>query len=446
MADELIKISQLSTLTGAGAQGVDIIPIVDTSVDTTKSINLTQLVSYLQGQGLGASVTNVNNTTTITGGTAGAYYEKRYQRSDAAPSAPTNTPYPPPGWSIAPISTNEVLWSTTALINAAGTALETGSSWSEPRRESAGAIVLFRAGPTQPADAYLQDGDIWYDINDNNKIYRRSSGAWVAAFTPFPNLDTNGNFAGFVRSTGTESYFAIVADNFQIVDPAAPGSRDPALVPFEIIGGRVYIKSASVGDLNAGKLTSGTINAAISLQGNRVVAVNMSNGSKFYNLDGYSLGYTTQTFPSVCFARLETGTAFPCPDGPDNPSGNLNWLSDQVAFYGWLRNDVPVAGGGFSNRRFGKTAMIFNYSFEGYCNGNNTNLNVMYQIDSNPPVQVQFPQADTMNGNTARLSQNGSIYLEDLEGDELIRFGYRAASNGSGEITYAQLTVTGYNV
>jgi hypothetical protein len=70
----------------------------------------------------------------------------------------------------------------------------------------------------------------------------------------------------------------------------------------------------------------------------------------------------------------------------------------------------------------------------------------MYQIDSNPPVQVQFPQADTMNGNTARLSQNGSIYLEDLEGDELIRFGYRAASNGSGEITYAQLTVTGYNV
>jgi hypothetical protein len=172
----------------------------------------------------------------------------------------------------------------------------------------------------------------------------------------------------------------------------------------------------------------------------------MSNGSKFFNNDGYQGGFTTQTFPSVCYARLETTTPFSCPDGPNNPSGNLNWLSDEVAFYGWKRNDVPTVGGGFSEKRFGKTSMIFNYSFEGYCNGNNTNLNVMYQINSNTPEQVQFPQADTMNGNTARLTQNGSIYLTGLNGTELIRFGYRAASNGSGEITYSQLTVTGYNV
>ena len=142
MADQLIKISDLPTLTGSGTQGIDIIPIVDTSVDVTKSISLTQLVSYLQGQGLGASVTNVDNTTVISGGTAGAYYEKRYQRTNAAPSAPPDSPYPPSVWTVSPPEGNQLLWSTTALINAAGNALETGSSWSSPTRESAGPAVL----------------------------------------------------------------------------------------------------------------------------------------------------------------------------------------------------------------------------------------------------------------------------------------------------------------
>ncbi len=218
-------------------------------------------------------------------------------------------------------------------------------------------------------------------------------------------------------------------------------------MPFEIDGGSVFIKSAYVRDLNAGVLTAGEITAAISLQGNRVIAASMSNGSNFFNLDGYNAGQTSQRFPAICFARNETTTPFSCPDGPSNPSGNLNWLSDEVAFYGWLRNDVPTAGGGYSIRRFGKPSMVFTYSFEGYCNtGQDVNLNVMYQIDSETPEQVQFPQADTFNGNSLRLFQNGSIYLTGLTGNELIRFGYRAASQGAGEISYSQLTVTGYNI
>lgn len=458
MADQLIKISDLPTLTGSGTQGIDIIPIVDTSVDVTKSISLTQLVSYLQGQGLGASVTNVDNTTVISGGTAGAYYEKRYQRTNAAPSAPPDSPYPPSVWTVAPPGGNQLLWSTTALINAAGNALETGSSWSSPTRESAGPAVLFRSGASgQPADSWLIDGDVWYDINDNNKIYRRSSGAWVAAFTPFPNVDVNNRFAGFVTSTGGTSNFAIVATNFQVINPAT--AVTDANVPFEIDGatGAVFIKSAYVKDLNAGVLTAGEITAAISLQSNRITAASMSNGSTFFNNDGYGGGYTTQRFPAVCFARSEVIVPAEDPGfgplpGPNNDQGDINWLSDAVSFYGWARNDIPTAGGGYSPIRFGKPNMIFTYSFEGYglpiypFTNQNINLNVMYQIDNQDPVQVQFPQADSMNNNTARLSQHGSIYLQGLTGLQKVRFGYRAASAGNGEIRYSQLTVLGYNI
>ena len=92
--------------------------------------------------------------------------------------------------------------------------------------------------------------------------------------------------------------------------------------------------------------------------------------------------------------------------------------------------------------------MIFTYTFEGYASDltNGINLNVVYQVNGGPVTQAQFPQADTASGQL-RLSQAGSVILSGLTGNETIKFGIRAASSTStGSITYAQLTVLGYNL
>ena len=437
MADQLVKISSLDTVSGAAATGSDLIPIVDSS--NTKAISLTQLTSYLTNQGLGASVTTNNNTYTVTGGGGGSFYEKRYYRSNAVPSTPPDTPYPPSGWSTAVPAGNQVLWSTIALINAARTGLDTGH-WSAPVREGAGQVIFYQG--TEPAAAYIQEGDIWYNTSDNNKIYRYigtygAGGSWSAVFTPFPGIDTSGNIVGLVQATGSKSTFALLASNFQIIDPADPtNANSKAIVPFEVDGGEVYMNGAHIRNLDAGVITGGEITAAISLQSPTINAGKVNNSSAVFNNDNPNL-----TMPAICWDRSEIGDPYSISGGPDNSSGDVNWLLD---FYGWQNS----TGGAFSLKRFGKNTMIFNYSFEGYAsdNFNSINLNVVFQVDSGTVTQAQGPQADTASG-ALRLSQAGSVIIEGLTGTEHIRFGYRAAKQrGTGTITYSLLTVTGFNI
>lgn len=115
------------------------------------------------------------------------------------------------------------------------------------------------------------NGDVWYDTDDSYKIYVYNGGSWTASFAPFPGIDTNGNVTGLVRVTGTESTFALLATKFQIIDPANPTTKTDANVPFEIVGGSVFIKNAQIQTVDAGKLTAGFIGA-------QTIEVNSSTG------------------------------------------------------------------------------------------------------------------------------------------------------------------------
>ena len=195
------------------------------------------------------------------------------------------------------------------------------------------------------------------------------------------------------------------------------------------------MNGAHIRNLDAGVITGGEITAAISLQSPTINAGKVNNSSAVFNNDNPNL-----TMPAICWDRSEIGDHYSISGGPDNSSGDVNWLLD---FYGWQNS----TGGAFSLKRFGKNTMIFNYSFEGYAsdNFNSINLNVVFQVDSGTVTQAQGPQTDTASG-ALRLSQAGSVIIEGLTGTEHIRFGYRAATSGTGTITYSLLTVTGFNI
>lgn len=452
MADQNVKISQLTTITGAAAAGTDLIPIVDSS--NTKAITFNELKNYLTNQGLGANVTNQQYTTTVTG-TAGAgdFYEKRYLRSNSAPSAPSNTPYPPSLWSTSVPAGNQVLWSITGLIKGDKSGLETGTNWSTPTREGTGQVIFYRDntgtapynGSGGPTDTYIQDGDIWYDTKDNNKIYyydHTQSPKWVGVFTPFPGIDTSGNVTGIQKATGLKSGFAIVADQFQLVNTGQTGTT--ANVPFEMDGNNVFIKSAHIRNLDAGVIIGGEITAAISLTSPKILAGKLNTSSVVYNPDS-----DVYTMPAFGWGRHEAGSGtsaiYSITKGPGNADGDPDWLSGDCTFYGWT-NGIP--GPGYYVKRFGNPTTIFNYSFEGYAsdNTNGINFNIIYQVDGGDIQQAQFPQADTVGGGL-RLSQHGSVIITGLTGGSTVKWGWRAASiTKRGSITYGQLTVTCFNI
>ena len=488
MAD--IKISQLTTITGAAAQSSDLIPIVDSS--NTKAITFNELKNYLTNQGLGANVTNNYTTTTVSGTGAGDFYEKRYQKSNSAPSTPPDTPYQPSGWTTTIPAGNQILWSITGLIKGDKSGLETGTHWSTPTREGAGQVVFYRDntgtvpynGSGGPTDSYIQDGDIWYDTKDNNKIYyydHTQTPPWIGVFTPFPGIDTSGNVTGIQKATGLKNAFAIVADHFQLVNTGQTGTV--ANVPFEMDGNDVFIKSAHIRNLDAGVITGGEITAAISLASPVLKAANINNITSVYN-QNTSLNNTAPytpiyTMPAIGHAVKRDSstlniTAGGSPD-PQNVDGNQQWWGSGITpltFFGW--NTGPS---GYIVNRFGcpNNVQIFLYNFNGYAqNDPKINLNVVYQLATSwdgtnvtwgVPVQVQFPQADLAGGG-ALLQQHGVIMFDGsqtgfdpiagggctydglglLKGTDIIRFGFRAASVGTGQIIWANLSITCNNL
>jgi len=130
-----------------------------------------------------------------------------------------------------------------------------------------------------------------------------ADGSLFAQYTV--KIDNNGHVSGFglaseTVSGTTTSAFIIRADKFAIVDPASTSNNltntpSADTVPFSIVGGVTYLKSAMIQDasissakiasLVANKITSGYINAIIGI-----------NGAKVYGAELYSGGsVTTQT-------------------------------------------------------------------------------------------------------------------------------------------------------
>lgn len=88
--------------------------------------------------------------------------------------------------------------------------------------------------------------------------------------------DVNGYVSGYgLYNTGATSEFIVLADRFAVVSPGVA-----ATVPFEVVGGNVFIKNAAIGNLSANKLTSGSINTgAVTLTGTNANGVDIKSAA-----------------------------------------------------------------------------------------------------------------------------------------------------------------------
>lgn len=146
--------------------------------------------------------------------------------------------------------------SATAAANAA-TALTTANN----AQASADGKAKVYYQTSQPTGGTYNAGDLWYDTDDNYKLYVRSGGSWTESFAPMLKLDGNNNISGLQKVGGVDKAFVLVADYFQIWNGTS------ADVPFEVVtvgaSQVVRIKNAQIQTVDAGKLTAGFISSQV---------------------------------------------------------------------------------------------------------------------------------------------------------------------------------------
>lgn len=161
----------------------------------------------------------------------------------------------------------------TALANAA-----TAQATAQGAQTSANGKAKVYYQNDEPTGGTYNAGDLWYDTNDNYKLYVRTGGAWVESFAPMLKLDANNNVAGLQKVGGVDKAFVLVADYFQIWNGAS------ADVPFEVVPDPanppnqvVRIKNAQIQTVDAGKLTAGFISSQVIEVANSTAYIQSNN-------------------------------------------------------------------------------------------------------------------------------------------------------------------------
>jgi hypothetical protein len=216
----------------------------------------------------------------------------RYYRGATAPAISENDADPGPGWEATLPGGTDAVWRIEATFND-GVFV---APWSVAVQLSGEAGIAGLAGDDgtpgniffyqndAPAETDRQDGDTWWDVNDNYKQYRWVTGTgWVQSFAPMLTIDANGNVTEVIRAGVAGAPFQILASAFQVWNGTS------ALAPFEIISDVVYIKQAVIRQLSAAKIIGGTITGqeiVLSGLGAVLKSDNYDPGEEGWKIDG----------------------------------------------------------------------------------------------------------------------------------------------------------------
>ena len=181
-----------------------------------------------------------------------------------------------------------------ALANALAASAESDAAAAQSTAD--GKVTTFYQNNAPTAEGV---GDLWIDTNDNNKLYRWSGSSWTSVkdgtITDLESrygvgLNVDGFVTGFVQNNdGTSGSFAILADEFKVVDPNG-GPNGTQQTVFSIDNGLVRINNARVGtsilDANSVSVPSHVVAAAASKtrfnNGNTITKGTISLGGRTY--------------------------------------------------------------------------------------------------------------------------------------------------------------------
>jgi hypothetical protein len=272
---------------------------VDTSGNTSATSSAATAVVASIGTGEAGPTGSIGNTQ-----------YNIYRRSATIPATPTGN-LTPAFWSITiPADDGNALWVSNGLISGADGITLIGS-WSTPERLNGKVSWYQTSAPTGATTGSIVQGDLWWDTDDAYKPYRWNGTTWQAVddgrINPISQSLVNfgeeyaltvtssgtPRIAGFriINQSGAESTFTVQADTFKIYNT----TNGTVSQSFVADASGVYMPQAFIRELDAGKITAGTINATVLLTAARLespeitgsgIMINSGNGMRYQDNNG----------------------------------------------------------------------------------------------------------------------------------------------------------------
>jgi hypothetical protein len=163
---------------------------------------------------------------------------------------------------------------------------------------------------TEPTGGTYAEGDLWFDTDDNNKIYRRTGAAWTAVQLggeALANINANKITAGSIDASvitvsnldaGNITAGTIAAARITSTSISAANITAAQITSGEISSARITSDSISAASINADNITAGRINAGGVLIGNDIVMAGH-----------YGVSLATDNFDNI-FLKRNDGAVF----------------------------------------------------------------------------------------------------------------------------------------
>ena len=119
----------------------------------------------------------------------------------------------------------------------------------------------------EPTGGTYAEGDIWFDTDDNNKIHRRTGGAWTAVQlggNGLANINANAITAGTIDAS-VITVSNITAANISTGFLAAERIQANTIDVDKLTAGTLRAGTIYTGDIVASQITTGTITASVSM-------------------------------------------------------------------------------------------------------------------------------------------------------------------------------------
>ena len=159
------------------------------------------------------------------------------------------------------------VWNGTAWVNIQDTAIAAAKDAADAAKLTADGKNSVYRQDAQPAGGTYVAGDIWFDTDDNNKIYRYSGTTWVAVQlggNALANINANAITAGTIDASAI-TVSNITASNISTGTLAAARIAANSLDVSVLQAGTLRVGTIYTGDIAASQITAGTITAAISI-------------------------------------------------------------------------------------------------------------------------------------------------------------------------------------
>jgi hypothetical protein len=187
---------------------------------------------------------------------------------------------------------------------------------------------------TEPTGETYAEGDLWFDTDDNNKIYRRTGTAWTAVQLggeALANINANKITAGTIDAS------VITVSNINAGNISAG----------TIAAARITSASISAADINADRITAGRI-----LAGDTEIGNNVGPGDGHHGIslspNNFSNIFLRRASDGVYFFRVNEGGAnsltFDSSSGVLNVTGTINASAGSIG--GWSIAPSSISSGG----------------------------------------------------------------------------------------------------